>query len=47
MKVVIWADNVAHMGKNRNVHRILAGNTKERDHVEVLSIDGRMVLTFF
>jgi hypothetical protein len=35
------------MGKIRNVYRILAGNTREREHLEVLSIDGRIILKFF
>jgi hypothetical protein len=35
------------MGKIRNAHRSLAGNMKEREHLEVLSIDGRIILKFF
>jgi hypothetical protein len=42
-----WADDVAHMGKIRNVHRILATNMKEREHFEDLSIDGRIILKYF
>jgi hypothetical protein len=42
-----WEDNVAHMRKIKNVHRILAGNMNAREHLEVLSIDGRIILKFF
>jgi len=35
------------MRKIRNVHRILALNMKEREHLEVLNIDGRAILKFF
>jgi hypothetical protein len=38
---------VARIGKIINVHRNLAGNIKEREHLEVLSIDGRIILKFF
>ena len=42
-----WEDDVTHMRKIKNVHRILAGNVKARAHLEVLSIDGRIILKFF
>jgi len=42
-----WEDDVAHMRNIKNVHRILAGNMKAREHLEVLSIDGRTILKFF
>jgi hypothetical protein len=42
-----WADDLAHVVEIRNVHIILAENIKERDHLEVVSIDGRIILSFF
>jgi len=38
-----WEDDVTHMRKIKNVHRILAGNMKAREHFE----DGRIILTLF
>jgi hypothetical protein len=32
------------MWKKRNAYRVLVGNLKERDHVENLSVDGRIIL---
>ena len=42
-----WADDVIRIEKIRNVHRIFVRNMKEREHLEVLSIDGRIILKFF
>ena len=40
-----WAGHVAHMGKRRGVCRVLWGNLRERDYLEGLGIDGRIILT--
>jgi hypothetical protein len=32
------------MGEMENAHRIPIGKPKERDHLEDLSVDGRMIL---
>ena len=38
----VW--RVAYMGEQRNAHRLLVGNLRERDHLENLGIDGRIML---
>ena len=32
------------MGDNRDAYRGLAGNIRERDHLEDLGVDGKMIL---
>ena len=41
-----WAGNVACMGVKRNAYKVLAGKLKERDHLEELHIDGKVILTW-
>jgi hypothetical protein len=38
------AGNVACMGERRGVYRVLVGKPEEGDHLEDLSIDGRIIL---
>jgi hypothetical protein len=35
-----WIQYVAHMGENRNVHRVLVEAQKERDQLEDTDADG-------
>ena len=39
-----WAKLVAHIGDRRGVYRIWWGGLVERDHLEDLHIDGRVIL---
>jgi len=39
-----WAGHVAQMGERRGVYRVLAGNPRERDHLEDPGVDGRIIL---
>jgi len=39
-----WAGKVAHVGKRRNIYRIVWGNLKVRNYVENLGVDGRIIL---
>jgi len=32
------------MGDSRSVYRVLVGNLRERDHLEVPGLDGRIIL---
>jgi hypothetical protein len=38
------AGHVAHVDEKRNAYRVLVGKLKERDHLESLRIDGRLIL---
>jgi hypothetical protein len=38
-----WAGHVAHM-ENRGVYRVLCRKLKERDHLENIGIDGKIIL---
>jgi len=39
-----WAGHVARMGEKRGVYRVLVGKPKENNHLEDLSVDGRIIL---
>jgi hypothetical protein len=39
-----WARHVALRGKKKNAYRALVGNLKEREHLEDLRVDGRIIL---
>jgi len=39
-----WAGRVARMGDRRRVYRVLVATHGERDHLEDLGIDGRIIL---
>jgi hypothetical protein len=39
-----WVGHVAHMGDRRGAYRVLVGDLMERDHLEDLGIDGRIIL---
>jgi hypothetical protein len=41
-----WAGHVACMGDRRGAYRVLVGDLRERDHLEDLGIDGRIILTW-
>jgi len=44
-KYVMCAGHVAYMGEMRNVYMVLwRGDLKERDHLNDLGIDGRIIL---
>jgi hypothetical protein len=38
-----WARHVAFIGQKRNASNILVENPKERDHLEDLDVDGRIL----
>jgi len=42
-----WAGHVACMGSRRGAYRVLWGNLSERDHLEDLGTDGRIILKCF
>ena len=39
-----WTGHVARMGERRNADRDWLGNLRERDNLEDLSVDGRIIL---
>jgi len=39
-----WAGYVACVGENRGAYSVWWGNVKERDHVEQVSVYGRIIL---
>jgi len=39
-----WARHGAHIGESRDVHRVLVGNLREKDHLEDPDIDGKIIL---
>jgi len=39
-----WAGNVAGMGEERRVYRVLVGNRREVDHWRDLGVDGWIIL---
>jgi hypothetical protein len=39
-----WVRHVAHAGERRDVYRVLVRKLKGRDHLNDLSIDGRILL---
>jgi hypothetical protein len=39
-----WIGHVARRGVRRGAYRVLVGNLKERDHLEDLGLDGRIIL---
>jgi hypothetical protein len=39
-----WVGHVACMGERRVVHRVLVGRPGERDNLEYLGINGRVIL---
>jgi hypothetical protein len=39
-----WAEPVERMGETRNAYNILVGNLKERDHLEELGVDGKIIV---
>jgi hypothetical protein len=38
-----WAWYVAYIGETRGAYRVLAGNLKERDHLEDPGVDRRII----
>jgi hypothetical protein len=42
-RIMRLAGHVAHMGKRRGAYRIL-GNLRERNHLEHLGVDRRIIL---
>jgi hypothetical protein len=41
---VIWAGNVARIGKKRKAYRLLVGNQKVRDYWKDHEVGGRIIL---
>jgi len=41
---VRWAGHVARTRERRGVYRVLAGNVRDRDHLEDPGLDGRIIL---
>jgi len=39
-----WAGRVAGMGERRGAYRVCWGDLMEKDHLEVLRVDGRIIL---
>jgi hypothetical protein len=39
-----WAGHVACLGDRRGAYRVFVGDPMERDHMEDLMIDGRIIL---
>jgi len=39
-----WVRHVARMGERRGVYRVLVVKPKEKNHLEDLSVDGRIIL---
>jgi hypothetical protein len=39
-----WARHVARIGERIGVYRVLVGNLRERNHLEYLGVDGRIIL---
>jgi hypothetical protein len=39
-----WVGHVARREDRRGAYRVLVGNLKERDHLEDLGLDGRVLL---
>jgi hypothetical protein len=37
-----WAEHVTRIGESRDVHRVLVGNLRERDHLEDCGVDGKL-----
>ena len=44
LKRMRWMRHVAGMGDRRSAHRILVGYLRERDHLEEIGVDGRIIL---
>jgi hypothetical protein len=39
-----WAGHIACVGEMRNAYKILYGKPEGRDHLEDLSVDGKIIL---
>jgi hypothetical protein len=39
-----WAEHVARMGDRRGAHRVLWGDLREREQLENLGLNGRIIL---
>jgi len=42
--IMRWAGHVARVGERRGVYGVLVGNPEEKDHLENLGVDGRIIL---
>jgi hypothetical protein len=43
-RMMMWADHVACMGEKRNAYGVLVRNRKEKNLLEELGADGRIIL---
>jgi hypothetical protein len=39
-----WLEDVAHVGERRGAYRVLVGKLRERDRLEDLVVDERIIL---
>jgi len=39
-----WAGHVARMWQGKGVYRVLVGKSEERNHLQDLGLDGRIIL---
>jgi hypothetical protein len=39
-----WARHATRMGKRRGARRVLVGTPRERDHLEDLDVDGKIIV---
>jgi hypothetical protein len=39
-----WAGHVSRIGESRSAYRVLVGKPEGKNHLEVIGIDGRIIL---
>jgi hypothetical protein len=43
-RMMRWARHVAHMGKMKNMYKVLVVRPEGRDHLEDLGVDGKIII---
>jgi hypothetical protein len=43
-RILRWARHLARMGERRDAYRILVGKTRERDSLELLDAEGKVII---
>jgi hypothetical protein len=43
LRGVRWLENLAYMGEEINVYRVLVGKSEGKNHLENLDVDGRIL----